>query len=207
MTYSYVVHDWFIYGTWLIYIWDMTHSSCLRLTFESDAWHDAFLCVTWLIHTWDMTRSYMGHDSFIMPTSDVRIIFKSCVCHDSWRIYMCDMTHASSLPVTFEPSCFVCDMTHASCLHLTVASPYLVGDVTQSYVWRVTWLIYMRNITHSHVWHDPFLCGTWLMYMCDMTYSYVWRDSFVCVAWLICMCAMTYTCVFHHAFIYMTWLI
>jgi len=41
-------------------------------------------------------------------------------------------------------------------------------------------------MTHSCVWHDPFLCVTWLIPVCDMTHSCVWHDSFLfwCVTWL-----------------------
>jgi len=42
-----VGHDSFACGTWLIRMWDMTHSY---------VGHDSFTCETWLIHTWDTTR-------------------------------------------------------------------------------------------------------------------------------------------------------
>jgi len=70
-----------IYVTWLIHIWDMTHSY---------VGHDSFICGTWLIHMWDMTHSYVGHDSFICET---------------WLIHMCDMTH----PHVWHDSCRVID--------------------------------------------------------------------------------------------------
>jgi len=46
----------------------------------------------------------------------------------------------------------------------------------------ITW-----DMTHSHVWHDPFTCVTWPIHMCDMTHSHVWHDLlvhyvFLCVA-------------------------
>ena len=37
--------------------------------------------------------------------------------------------------------------------------------------WRVTWLIYMRDRTHSYLWH--LLIHIWLVYMCDLTCLYV----------------------------------
>jgi len=64
MTHSYVWHDSSICVTWLIHMFDMTHS------------YDSSICVTWLIHMFDMTHSYVWHDSFICVT---------------WRIHMCDM--------------------------------------------------------------------------------------------------------------------
>jgi len=57
----------------------------------------------------------------------------------------------------------------------------------------VTWLIHMRDVTHSYVWRDSFICVTWLIHMCDVTHSYVWRDSFICVTWLIHICDVTHS--------------
>ena len=67
---SYMRHDSFIYETWLIHIWDMTHAY-MR--------HASFIYETWLIHIWDMTHSYMRHDSFI---------------YETWLIHTWDMPHA-----------------------------------------------------------------------------------------------------------------
>jgi len=50
-------------------------------------------------------------------------------------------------------------------------------------------LIYMYDMTHSYVCHDPvilshdsFMCVPWLIHMCHMTQAHVWHDSFICVA-------------------------
>ena len=51
----------------------------------------------------------------------------------------------------------------------------------------------MRDMTHSYVWHDSFICVTWLIHMCDMTHSCVWYDSFICEIWLIHMCDMSHS--------------
>jgi len=63
------------------------------------------------------------------------------------------------------------------------------------------------EVTHSRVWHDPFICMTWLNHVCDVTHhtcdvthSCVWRDSFICVTWLI-------SYVWRDSFIRVTWLI
>jgi len=69
--------------------------------------------------------------------------------------------------------------------------------MTQSFI-CVTWLMLMRDTTHSYLWHDSCICVTWLIHMCAMTHSYAWYDSFVrhgsfvwrtrrkfiCVTWL-----------------------
>ena len=80
----------------------------------------------------------------------------------------------------------------------------------------------MRDMTHSHAWHDSFICVAWLIHMhhvtrniatlsftlfpCDMTHSYAWHDSFICVTWLIRMRDMTHSNVWHVFFICVTWL-
>jgi len=79
MTHSYVWHDSFISVTWLIDVFDMTHT-CIRTashvlsTVTCSSW-----LVTWLIHVCDMTHSYVWHDSFICVT---------------WLIRMCDVTYS-----------------------------------------------------------------------------------------------------------------
>jgi len=81
----------------------------------------------------------------------------------------------------------------------------------------------MRDMTHSNIWRDPFICVTWhtpqggrhdsfipvtwLIHMCDMTHSYVWHDSFTCVTWLIHVRDMTQSYVRYDSFICVTWLI
>jgi len=86
--------------------------------------------------------------------------------------------------------------------------------VTRVHVCGMTWPFHMCDMTHSYVWHDPFICVTWLIHMCDMTHSYVWHDSFICVTcsfiwvtWLIHMCDMIHVYVWHDSCICVTWLI
>jgi len=43
-------------------------------------------------------------------------------------------------------------------------------------------------MTHSHVWHDSFICVTWLVHKCDTTYSYMWYDPFICATSRIHLC-------------------
>jgi len=89
----------------------------------------------------------------------------------------------------------------------------------------VTWLIHMRVITHSHVWHDGFLVVRsplahlrvvmWLsiyvmwLFISDaiilLDYLYVWHDSFTRVTWLIHMCDMTHSYACHDSFTCVAW--
>ena len=80
---------------------------------------------------------------------------------------------------------------------------------------RVTWLIYMCDITDSYVWRDSFARAKWLIGTCDMTNSYVWHISFtgsarisiIPMTWLICMCDMTHSYKWHDSVLRVTWLI
>ena len=79
--------------------------------------------------------------------------------------------------------------------------------------------IYMCGMTHSCVWHDPFICVTWPIHMCDMTHScdtwliHVWYDPLIrdrthsCVTWLIYSRAAHRTSRQCFTFVCVTWLI
>ena len=79
----------------------------------------------------------------------------------------------------------------------------------------VTWLFHMSGVTHSYVWRDSFICVTWLIQcvtwlipmrdmthsnMCNRTHPIMQYDSFACVTWLIHMCDMTDLYVWHDSF-------
>jgi len=101
-------------------------------------------------------------------------------------------------------------------------------------VWRgaftcLTYLIRIRGVTHSYLWHYLFVsvtllvCVIKLIYTGDMTgaggsrarwkrISYcsmlpLWCDAFTCVTWLIHMCDMTHLYVWHDSFTCEIWLI
>ena len=198
MTRSYVGHDSFISGTWLIHMWDMTLSDMPQIVCAPNAsaitpeWcvgHDSFIRVTWLIHVCDMTHSYVRHDSFIRVT---------------WLIHTCDMNHSyvwhnSSVCVTQKLGMHsvgtrlkVCDMTDwhdsftsvAWLIHICdmIWWDRNVGYVSMARTWLcVTWLIHMCAVTHLCVTQKRGIRsdGTHLN-MCDMTHSYVCRDSSMC---------------------------
>ena len=59
------------------------------------------------------------------------------------------------------------------------------------YIYVQEW--FMSDMTHLyawHVWHDSCICVTWLIYMCDMTNSHI----LVCVCIHICMSRITAHC-------------
>jgi len=212
----------FICATWLIRMWDLTHSYVrhgsfievsadapyLRLLLSCLAWltcvsRDPFICATWPICKFDMTHSYVRRDSLMCATWLI-----------AWLWHVWAMTH---LHVQHDP--FIC-------------ATWLIHkcDVTCSYVrrdsftcatwlihwgrcWRVLldadmcepWLIYMCNMTHLYVQHDSFICATRLIYMCDVTHSYVQHDLFSGIgADVFCF---TLTCVWRDSFMCVTRLI
>ena len=81
----------------------------------------------------------------------------------------------------------MCDMTHS-----------YMRNGTHSYVWHDSFICVIRRIcmsdmTHSHVRHDSFIRVTWLIHMCCTTHLYTWRDSFICVTRLIHTCGMMHS--------------
>jgi len=70
-------HDLFVWITWLIVMYEMTHLY---------VWHDSFTCVTRLIYMCDTTHLYVWHDSFICVT---------------WLIHVCDKSHSYMCHILF----------------------------------------------------------------------------------------------------------
>jgi len=64
-----------------------------------------------------------------------------------------------------------------------------------------TWLIHLRGMAYSSVWHDSCFveCGE---YRCQVlcACSCVRSDSIICVAWLSNMCDSIYSCVCHNSY-------
>jgi len=86
---------------------------------------------------------------------------------------------------------------------------------THSYVCRD---VGMRVMTPSSVCHDPFICVPWLIHTCDMTHSYVWHGPFICVCRDVLACVpwsdvalahscVCYDCVCHHLCVCCDWFV
>ena len=124
----------------------------------------------------------------------------------------------------------MCDMTHSYVLHWHILGGERSGQSWNHNAKR----IHMCHMTHSHVWHDSFICATWhilggkrsgqswnhnakCIHMCDMTHSYVWHDSFTCATlaysrwraeWLkLKSQRQTHSYVWHDSFTRVTWLV
>ena len=127
-------HDLFMGVTWLVHMWDMTHSNVR---------HDSFTCETWLIHMYDVTHSSVGHDSFKCDMT------RSCVGLDlftcgTWLIHMWDMTHWLV---------HMWDMTHWLVHMWDMTHLYVKLDSSTCRTWLIyvcgTWLIHRWDLTYS----------------------------------------------------------
>ena len=93
----YMWQDLFICVTWLIHVFDMSHSY-ERLSRSSC--HEQCSCVTWLIHKCDMTHAYVCYDSSICDMTMIMCaITHPCAWHDTYisvtrLMHMRDMTHS-----------------------------------------------------------------------------------------------------------------
>jgi len=95
MTHSYVAHDSFIRGTWLIYICG-TCFICMQDVTHLSMWHDfshkqyPHRHVHYSLEG-DMTPSYVAHDSFIRGTWLI-YMRNMLLVWGTWLMYLCDMT-------------------------------------------------------------------------------------------------------------------
>jgi len=144
--------------------------------------HTSFICkmmssdVRRLIQTWQgMTPSHVPCSWFIWQAWFTSVAWLIHWLHDS---SICDMIHPYVtwlIHKRYDSS--TCCMTHpyvwhdsfASIIHLWHGSS--ICDMTHPYMTRLIhrWndssiryiLIHMRDMTHSYVWHDSFICVTW----------------------------------------------
>ena len=153
-----------------------------------------------------------------------------------WYVYMCGLCVLTYICVLCAPS-YICVLCAFNSVRALVKHRDRCKFVfIYKYVWHgaaralvCMYIFYMWHasceVTHSYVWHDPFMCVAWLMHVCDVTHSYVWHDtpsyvwhdSFICVTWTIHVCDMTHcmlwsstlTRIFvgHDSFMCVIWLI
>jgi len=155
------------------------------------------------------------HDSFVSVT---------------WLIHVCDMTSSCTWHDSFIYMQVSINLSFPRSVHWIILFGFSLSfydlKIWYTYI-RVTWLIYMCDMTHLYVRHDSlyvrhesliyYMCDmnhwytyiqvTWLIYMCDMTHLYVRHDSSICATWLIYMCDMTHLYVRHDSSICATWII
>jgi len=47
----------------------------------------------------------------------------------------------------------------------------------------MTWLIDLRDMIHSYIWHGPLIYVTWLIHIHDTTHWCIWDDSWISATW------------------------
>ena len=137
-----------MYVTWRIYMRVMTHSylTCIWLTWRIRVFHTwPFMCVVMCC----------THDH----TSDRWCVAFICV---KWLVRLTWLTHVCvkcSLLICVTCQIQTCYMTHCVSwlMHMCYLTVTLLCDCC-SLIIRVIFLIHMWDISHSHVWHDSFMC-------------------------------------------------
>jgi len=140
------------------------------------------------IDVWKYVHACLGISSYTFGyvythTCDMH----RCIC--MWDlIHMWDMTHSYVGQDSIICGAWLIHMWHASIYMYLGPDSFMCGRdaCTNMNTWNeaVSW-IHSRDMTHSYVWHDAFICWTWLIHMWDiihsclwgLTHSYVWRDS------------------------------
>jgi len=170
----------------------VTQELCMCVMTHSYVW-DAFICVTWLIHLCDITLTDGNGEHTRLQVSDyiIRCVtwhdLLTCLTRDilmrvTWIMHACVMTHS------YVWHAFIC----VTWLFICVTSLQLMATAnTQDCRWVIlsfhpvcdmTWLTYVCDTTR-----DIFMRVTWIMHACVMTHSHVWHDSFICVTLLLLM--------------------
>jgi len=156
-----------------------------------------------------MNESCHMHECVMSHPWEVRLAFLAGVCMIEYVTHIDESCHTYEWLMSHEwmrHVAYIGGVVRLACVAGTYA-PALSDACSPCPQVRVTWLIHMCDITHSHVWHHSFICVTWLIHMCDMTHSYVWHVPFICVTWLMHACDMTHSYVWHDSFMCVTWLI
>jgi len=167
---------------------------------HSHVWHDLFTCGTWLTGDCDLCRDRRLLKRLLM--------YVTCDIHVYVCMYVC--MHACACMCACM---YVCMFATCMCL-------------LRRLLMYVTWLIYMRHLTQSYVWHDSFTCVTRLIHMPYVTDSHVSLDSQAAVKSVVTDVgemvlaqddeqvasnawhdSMTRSYVWHDSFVCVTWLV
>ena len=148
-----------------------------------------YICVTWLIHMCDMSHFYVWH------------ICDAAMAKSSWCV--CNTTHShiwrdSSICTTHL---WCSDGKEFVTRHRRIEFVMCVWHDSFTWVWRDS-LICVTHLQRSDgrfvmcEWHDSHTCVTWLLHLRDVTLSYVWhtcdaamaKSSWydMCVTWVTC---------------------
>jgi len=198
MTHSDIRRDSFTCWTWLIHMWDVTHSRmCVTWLIHTCVWRDSFtrvcdvthsrVCVTWLTHT-----CVWRNGLFLLQITFMRQIGLQCISLFSRKneafqkdcsfdidpgAFLRRMVFQGLLCVFFFSRTTVCFFFSRS----TVC--FFFSRTTVYFFWNTTWCF-----KDYCAWHDTLQCVShmWNTTWCFKDYC-VWHDTFVCVTWRMCV--------------------
>ena len=162
----------YIYYLWKetyihMYIWDMHR---LYIHIYTYVWHESFIYTH--IYIFECRCEYIFEHMYIYLHKGGVV----CCCHlrGHRTVYM----KCIYLYIYIYIYTYIYIYIHIY-LHIAENSAAAAADEGDRRNSNVTWLIHVRDMTHSYMWHDSFMCVTWLIHVCDMTHSYVWHDSYM----------------------------
>jgi len=188
---------------------DMTHSYPFRYDVSCDMTrlhvrYESFICETWLIH--------IGLFSTMTITpihSRKRLNLK--YLHLQIGQFSCPLFWVTGTPVYSREILFeIWGTPVKTCLKVTgtpVKTCWNFG--TRTYCMSDLLRLW-KEMAHSDVRQNSFICATWLIHMWDMTHSYralFWMTSTRVKRWRIQMCDRSCSYVQHDAFIFVAWLV
>jgi len=195
--------------TWLIHMWDMTHSLFWQYVLHVIAllvpvsrglkggWHNSLIYI--YVESRDLTHSFVWHDASISWTWLVRT-------WDMTRCYVSGILRNDSLI-----SLTICFTSFCCSRSLERHDAFICGtwllrtwDMTHSLVWQYVqhrcaacaclFFIHLQDVTHLYAGHDSFIRGTWLISYFDNIFDAVallvpvsrglkgaWHDSLISV--------------------------
>jgi len=215
ITYSYVRHDAFMCAAWLICATWRIRATWLLISatrsIVADTRADTRSETMWFRAWYDMTHSYVRRDSFICATwftcatwligatwlfiSATRFIVADTRAHTlsetmSFRTW-CDMTPSNvRRDSSIYATRFICAtwLIRATWLFIS-ATRFIVADTRTDTVSETLWIRTWRDMTHSYVRRDSFICATWFIWYCwhkdrhcfwnSVVSNLTWHDSFI----------------------------
>jgi len=103
-----------------------------------------------------------------------------------WLVHVCDMAraymrHNAFVCVMGLRGGFICVTWLIHMCDMTRLDYVCYRRVLQ--VIRGSWLVYVRDMSQAHVWHDAFICVTWRLDMCGETCVCVWQQGISVTGW------------------------
>jgi len=155
-THSYVWHDSFICVTWLIHMCDMAHSCAhFHHPLHTHTVDLRLICVACLIHT-----CHMSH-------------------HSSTHTYMCEKYMCAKRQESSKRNCYmIFPRVIIKAIIIIIILYVHMYTIDEPFELRCANLPCVAHTYNWYVWYDSFTRVTCLIHMCGMFHSHVWHASF-----------------------------